>query len=64
MLFGSFVFQAFGALTPIFLAKTDDSTRLVMADDLFKLIEALQMQSIDVADIAGIRGANEREERE
>lgn len=60
----SFVFQAFGALTPIFLARTDDSTRLVMADDLFKLIEALQMQSIDVADIAGIRGANEREERE
>ncbi|KAM0751576.1 hypothetical protein T439DRAFT_324763 [Meredithblackwellia eburnea MCA 4105] len=61
----SFVFQAFGALTPVFLSRgVDEGTRKRMADDLFRLIETLQMMSIDVADVAGIRGANEREERE
>jgi len=59
------VFQALGALSPCFDATAlDDATERRLAADLFALVETLQMPSIDVADIAGIRGANEREERE
>lgn len=61
----SFVFQALGALSPCFDgAGLDEPTQRRLARDLFALIETLQMPSIDVADIAGIRGANEREERD
>ncbi|KAL8281150.1 hypothetical protein RQP46_006508 [Phenoliferia psychrophenolica] len=61
----SFVFASLGALTPVFLARgVDDATRAVMAADLHSLLGALQGGIIDTADIAGIRGANEREERE
>lgn len=60
----SFVFQALGALSPMFLLdRGDDQVRHRMATDLYLLLEALQMRSIDVADLAGVRGVNESEER-
>lgn len=60
----SFVFQALGALSPLFsLDGRDDKIRHRMAVDLFLLLKALEMRSIDVADLAGVRGANKSEER-
>lgn len=59
----SFVFQLIAALAPLFLFKgLSEGKEVIMANSLFKLLEALQLRAIDSPDIDGIRGANEKEE--
>ncbi|KAH8922347.1 hypothetical protein BT69DRAFT_1334807 [Atractiella rhizophila] len=62
----SFVFQAFGAVTPLFAsAIVSDEAKKVMARDLFLLLRTLSSDHRESAvDILGLHNANAKEEQE